>query len=60
VDERRKRLALFVRWNIGRHKTDPMQFVLFHGRLRQGQMPAMDRVEGPAKESSVHGNAASR
>ena len=55
VHERRKWLALFVGRNVRRDKINSVQFVMVQRRLRQGEMSAMNRVEGPAKESCVHG-----
>ena len=34
---------------------NPMQFVLLQRRVRQRQMSAMYRIEGPAKQSYIHG-----
>jgi len=33
---------------------NPMQFVLLQPRSRQRQMAAVNRIEGPAKESNIH------
>jgi hypothetical protein len=40
---------------MGRHKIDSMQFVPIQRLLREGEMTAMNRIEGTAKESNIHG-----
>jgi len=49
MKERRKWLPLLVRWVVGGYKVNAMEFVLLHCRPGQSQVPAMDRIERPAK-----------
>src|SRR5271157_1194405 len=55
MHERRMRPALFVRRKIRRHKVNPVELVPFQRCPRQGHVPAMYRIERPAKEGDVHG-----
>ncbi|SPF47418.1 hypothetical protein SBA1_740032 [Candidatus Sulfotelmatobacter kueseliae] len=55
MEEWRQRLALFVRRNIPRDKVNAVQFVLGERGAGEGDVPAVDWVEGSAKKSYVHG-----
>jgi hypothetical protein len=47
-------LSLFVGRNVRRNKVNAMQLAALQRRPRQRQMPAMNRIERPAKEPYIH------
>ena len=50
-----KGLLLLVRRQFSRNKQDLAQFEAFSRALGNGDVPAMDRVEGTAEEGEIHG-----
>ena len=49
------RMPLLVRRNSGRGEVYAPKMKTFLRSPREYQVPAMDRIKGPAKESDIHG-----
>lgn len=46
---------MLVGRDVGGDKKDLLQIAFLLGGLRQGQVAAMDGIEGPAEQSDIHG-----
>src|SRR5580698_7129136 len=52
--EGRQRLPLLVGRNVGTNKEDAGKLAALARGARERQVPAVDRVESPAKQSNIH------